>query len=448
MPPFDPPDVPLPTQWRHAAAEPQAAVPLAWWGSFGSEELARLEAEAQRNNADLRAAAARIAQAAAQTRAAGATLYPVVGASGSASRDGSFSRRIEARTSYGVSLDASYEVDLWGLNRAGVLAARAAEAATAFDRETIALTLAADLATTYLQYLALGDRIGVARDNLANARRVLELVETRLRLGAASPLEVAQQRGAVASIEAALPGLAQQRAQTLNALALLIGTPPQHVLIEADRLGSVRLPAVSAGLPSALLARRPDIRRAEADLVAANADIGAARAAFYPAIRLTAQGGYASASLSRLLDSASGTYGLVAALTAPIFEGGRLSAELERSRARYREFVEAYRGVVLASLRDVEDALAAAKFLAEVDQAEQEALAQARRAYEISELQFRAGAIDFLTLLVTQRSLFQSQDAVVQTQFARLTAAVGLYRALGGGWGGAPASPGWQPAAS
>ena len=445
IPPFWRPATAVPEGWRLAAADADAFPPADWWRGFGSAELTELVATAQRNNPDLLAAASRIAQAAALTRAAAAGLYPTLEGSGSASRTGGFTRDQPDRKSYQLALDAAYEIDLWGRNRAGVLAARAQEAATRFDRDAIALTLTADVATSYLQYLALGDRLETARANLANARRILELVEARQRLGATSALEVAQQRAAVAALEAALPELGRQQAQTLNALALLLGQAPQQARVAGGSLSEVTLPAVSPGLPSELLTRRPDIGRAEADLAAANADIGAARAAFFPTIRLTAGTGFASAALGSLFDPGGAFYDLAAGLVAPIFEGGRLSAELDRSRARYDELLHAYRGAVVAAFGDVEDALAAAKYLAEVEAAQRRAVAQNREAFRLAETQFRAGAIDFLTVLETQRSLFQAEDALLQTRLGRLSAAVGLFRALGGGWGAEAAPGGWRP---
>lgn len=441
IPDFEPPAVETPQSWMSAGAEaetrPAEPPPADWWRAFGNEELARLVERAQANSPDLAAAAARVAQASATRRAAASTLLPSVGGSASGSRSGqdldTFGTGAD-RVSWRGVIDASYEIDFWGRNRAGAIAAEASELASVFDRETVLLTLSSEVAAVWLQYLALEDRIDVAQASLDNARTVLELIETQVNLGAISPLELAQQRSNIAGIEATLSELRQQRARTLNALTLLLGEPPGDVAVASEGLSAVRLPTVEPGLPSALLARRPDIARAEAQLLAANADIGAARAAWFPSIGLTGQAGFGSTALASLFEPASALYTLAGSITAPIFSGGRLDAEYDRARARYDELVANYRGAVLAGFRDVEDALAGARYLAEVEAAQQEAAAQAAEAFRLAETQYRAGAVDFLTVLDAQRSLFSAEDALVRARLARLDAAVSLYRALGGGW--------------
>ncbi len=441
IPDYEPPVVEAAESWINAGAEIEARQaeppPADWWRAFGNEELARLVARAQANSPDLAAATARVAQASATRRAAASTLLPSIGGSASGSRSGqdfdTFGTSAD-RVSWRGVIDASYEIDFWGRNRAGAIAAEASELASAFDRDTVLLSLSAEVAATWLQYLAIEDRIDVAQANLDNARIVLELIETRVDLGAVSPLELAQQRSTIAGIEASLSELRQQRAQTLNALALLLGEPPGEIAVGSEGLSAVRLPVVQPGLPSELLTRRPDIARAEAQLLAANADIGAARAAYFPSIGLTGQAGFGSTALASLFEPASALYTLAGSITAPIFSGGRLDAEYDRARARYDELVANYRGAVLAGFRDVEDALAAARYLAEVEAAQQEAATQAAEAFRLAETQYRAGAVDFLTVLDAQRSLFSAEDALVRARLARLDAAVSLYRALGGGW--------------
>ena len=439
-----PPKVAVPTDWANggpdgamqadllpvAATEP--SVPAEWWEEFGSRELARLIAEARRNNPDLSASARRIAQGTARARAAGAGLYPTLEGSGGGSRR--WPGEGTARNSFQGGLDASYEIDLWGVNRANLDAAETLSLANAFDQAALSLSLDAEVATTYFQYLNLDDRLENARRILDIAERVLALVETQVRLGAASGLELAQQRGTVATLRANIPTLEQRRAETLNALAQLLGTTPGEVRIETAGLDGITLPTVAPGLPSELLARRPDIARAEAALSAARADLRAARAAMMPSIRLTGGGGYASDQLSTLFSPAGFLANLASGLAAPIFDGGRLSAQRDAAEAAADDAADAYRSAVIAAFRDVEDALAAAKYLAEIETAQRAALAEAERAYELAEIRYRAGSVDFLSLLEAQRSLFQQEDALEQTRLARLSAAVALYKALGGGW--------------
>ena len=453
-PPYERPATPLPTGWHEAPAQTDGTAlvpaiaddgvaypPAAWWQVFGDPELARLIATAQGNNHELKAAASRIAQAEARARAAGADLYPGLAGSSAGNRDGSGGSGLDP--SYRAGLQAEYEVDFWGKHRAAAESAEVAIEATRFDREAVALSLTAEVASTHFQQLALSDRLASARQQLEIARRVLDLVRAQAEWGAVSELRVAQQRNTVATLEATLPTLERQQAETRNALAVLLGLAPQELeLMPGGSLGALAVPPVEPGLPSALLHRRPDIRRAEADLVAANADVHAARAALFPSIRLTAGAGFASAALSSLFGVGGSFYNLVSGLTAPIFDAGRLRAGHELAKARQDELVHAYRSAVIAGFREVEDALAAAKYLSATESAQREALAQARRAYDLAEVQYRAGAVDFMTVLDAQRTLFQAEDTLLQTRLARLNASVALFKALGGGWSEPPPSAG------
>jgi NodT family efflux transporter outer membrane factor (OMF) lipoprotein len=226
----------------------------------------------------------------------------------------------------------------------------------------------------------------------------------------------------------------------MAALALLLGRNPQGFDLRARNLEGLTLPPVIAGIPSELLQRRPDIRSAEASLRASNLDIQAARAARFPSIALTADGGLASVALGSLFSPASMLYTLAASLAAPIFQGGRLEGQERLTQARYEELVETYRTAILSSFRDVDNALSG------VDQFRQqyaynfEARAQAREAYRLAELRYRAGTIDFLTVLITQREVLQAEDALVRSQLAHISALINLYAALGGGWTGASAT--------
>jgi multidrug efflux system outer membrane protein len=458
-PPYERPATPLPSAWSEAPPPADGAAlvaapgtddrvaypPSGWWLVFGDPELERLIATAQRNNYELKGAASRVVQAEAQARAAAAELYPSLAGSTSGDRDGRGGSGLEP--SYQAGLQAEYEADFWGRNRATADSAGAAIEATRFDRETVALSLTAEVATTHFRQLALSDRLASARQQLALARRVLDLVRAQADWGAVSELRVAQQRNTVATLEAVLPTLERQRAETRNALAVLLGLAPSELeLTPGGSLGAVAVPPVEPGLPAELLNRRPDIRRAEADLVAANADVHAARAALFPSIRLTGGAGFASAALSSLFNVGGSLYNLVSGLTAPIFDAGRLRAGHALAKARQDELVHGYQAAVLAGFREVEDALVAQKYLSETEAAEREALAQARRAYELAEVQYRAGAVDFMTVLDAQRTLFQAEDTLLQTRLARLNASVALFKALGGGWSEPPPEAESEPA--
>ncbi|MGE5548661.1 MAG: efflux transporter outer membrane subunit [Solirubrobacterales bacterium] len=451
MPELTMPELSLPVSWGNArpveAAAPAvpAEVPAAWWSSFGSEELDALEQAALAGNRDLAAAVARIEQAEAQLKVAGAPLLPTLSAdalgqvakrsvtSTSAFSSGRSAVGGGAARTYQGSLSASYEIDFWGKTSSAIAAARAGLDSSRFDRDTVAMTLTAGVASTWFQALALSDRVAVARRNLEIARATMELAERQAEFGKTSALEAAQQRANVAQIEAQLPALELQLAQAVDALAVLTGLAPSRLSLATRSLEGIAAPAVEAGLPSELLRRRPDLRRAEANLQAANANVGVARAQLFPSVELTAERGYASPYLVNLLDPAHIFWTLGASLTGTLFDNGKLSGNVDLAEARVREAAAGYQGAVLTALKDVEDNLAAVGYLAGQEEAQQRAVAAAREAQRLSDVRYREGAVDYLTVLEAQRTLLQTEDAAVQVRLARLNAAVGLFKALGGG---------------
>jgi NodT family efflux transporter outer membrane factor (OMF) lipoprotein len=432
---YDRPSVPTQAQWGTppGAASTAAPVTADWWQRFASPELDKLMAEALAANQDLAAAIARIDQARANTRIAGAPLLPSIDAAGSASGTRTrTSQRTRNSSSGQALLTASYEVDLWGKNAAGLESAKHALNATTFDRDALALVVQSEVASTYFDAVALKQRLAIARENLATARQVLKLVEIQMAQGAATALDLAQQRTAVATFEAQIPTLEQQLEVDQSSLAVLLGRAPGNTNVEMAKLDALTLPAIAAGQPADLLARRPDIAEAEANLRAANADIGVARAAFYPSLTLSA-----SAVISGLASSGASTAAsLVAGLVAPIFEGGQLEGQLDLTKARKQELVATYRQTVLTSFKEVEDALSSVETSAARVKSLQTAADQAREAFRLAQLSYGAGATDFLTVLDAQRTLLDNEDSLVQAQSDRLTAAAGLFKALGGGWAG------------
>lgn len=404
-----------------------------WWRGFGSAELDRLIAEARTNNPDLVQAAARILQAEAQARAAGSSLWPSLSlsANGDAQRARGDNVWVDG---YSARLGASYEVDFWGANAATRGAALASLAGSRFDRETVALTVTSGVATTYLQILSLRDRLAVARQNLAIAEDVLALVTAKVNAGAAGELDLAQQRTVVAQRRAALPPLEQSEREARATLALLLGRQATGFAVLAGSLAPVRVPAVVAGLPAELLNRRPDLAQAESRLVAADADIAAARAAFFPQVTLSAAMALQGAAFGDLFSLSDAGYSLGASILQTIFDGGRLAAQKDLAEAQKIELVEAYRAAVRAAFGDVEVALGAVDALERQGVLQDEVVTQARRALELSQIQYRAGAAELLTVLSAQQSLYSAEDQAAQIKLSRLSALVGLYRALGGGW--------------
>lgn len=419
------------------SASGDSALPAAdWWRGFGSDELSLLIASALTSSPDLAIAAERVRQAEAQVSIAGASLFPALSFSTSGSRrDTRGNSTIDsAGNTFNAALSASYELDLWGQNASAARSAEFALRASRFDRETVRLTLVTGVASAYFQILSLRGRLQTARENLAISERVFKVVDARARNGAASPLDVARQQSAVLSQRAALLPLELQERQTLFALAVLIGKPPQGFDAAGSMVLNLAVPGVTAGLPAQLLVRRPDLASAEAQLFAANANIAAARAALLPGIRLTGSAGIASTTLQALVNSPTVALSVGASLLQPIFDGGRLRAQVDVATSRERELVMRYRKAILAALTDVESALAAGKRTADQELLADQSRQQAEQALKIAEVRYREGADDLLVLLDAQRTLFQAQDQVAQIRLARLQAVIDLFKALGGGW--------------
>ncbi len=436
-PVFDTPA--LPAAWS-TSPDPQAgrgpkAVPAVadgWWRGFGSEALSGLVARAQAQSFDLAAAVARVRQAEASAHVAGSALWPALTASVEAKRSGRLVGHpdLEAPV-YGTELVASYEIDFWGRNRLASDAARASWRASGFDRDTVRLTLVASVASAWLQTVGLQERADIAEGNLANAERLLALVASRRRAGAATALEQAQQRGVVAAQRRTLAELRQQAVDGRITLGLLLGQAAP-VDVPLRRLAPLQLPAAGAGLPADLLARRPDVARAEARLAAAAAHVGAARAAMLPDFVLTAGIGSGGARWRRWLDSPF--YSLAAGLTAPIFDAGRLSASHALAEAQQQALLAGYQAAISAAVGDVEAALNTGAGLDAQAAAQVEELDQAQRAFLLAESRWRAGAETLLSLLDTQRTLYAAQNDAARLRQAQLVARVALFRALGGGW--------------
>ena len=439
-PDYSRPDVPVPQGWGASAAEQWPS--LDWWRGFGSPQLDTLMDEAGKANFDIKAASARVRQADAQAKISGASLLPSVQASIAPQRS-----RIPATSVsqskgaapvgtnlYNGVFAASYEVDFWGRNADSVAAAEASAKASRYDLETARLTVQADVANTTFSILALQDRLKVAKDNLAIAETVLDSIKARVAVGTAAGLDVAQQESVVAEQRAALPPLVQALRQNGVTLAILAGKLPEEVHLPEGSLEALHLPAVGPGLPSDLLDRRPDVRFAEAQLIAANANIKAAHAAIFPSVTLTAEGGLESLALANLLKPSSVLYSLAASAVQPIFEGGVLEGGIQLEEGRWDELVQDYRKAAVNAFGDVEDGLIAVEMTAQQEDAERVAVDTGRRAYEISQAQLFGGTVDIVVVLNTQRSLFQAQDLLVQAKLAHAQAVVGLFRALGGGW--------------
>ncbi len=394
------------------------------------------------DNFDIAIAMTRIRQADAQSRISSAALYPTLSGSTDASRAlrpgtvgskrGPFSESIGNTFSLGLS--ASYELDFWGKNRSTADAGRFAAEATRFDRDVVALTAVASVASTYFQVLAAQDRLRIARENIAAAERILNAIRARLAVGTATQLDIAQQESVVAQQKASVPALELSLRQAKVTLAVLLGETPAAVTIKGGSLNAIAVPAVRAGLPSQLLQRRPDIAEAEARLTSQEATLYAARAALYPSITLTGQGGLESAVLKNLLRPDAAFASAAAGLVQPILDGGNLRARVELERGTADELIATYRKTIVSAFADVENALIAIQENTRHERLQAETVASARRAYAITEQRLREGTIDIVTLLNIQQTLFQAQDQLSQVKLQKLISYFDLFKALGGGW--------------
>ncbi|CAI8896595.1 outer membrane protein, multidrug efflux system [Pseudomonas sp. IT-P12] len=431
-----------PAEWQSPHTKDAARSNAQWWTRFGSPELDRLIEQARAGSFDLAAAVARVRQAQAGTVIAGASQLPDLKAAANANRQkllrGNGYNQLDADSDnkavdyFDASLTASYEIDFWGGKRAARDSARFGLQASEFDQATVELTLLSGVASRYAQTLSLHEQRRIAELNLANAQRVLNLVQTRFDSGSATALELAQQKSLVAAQQRQLPTVQQQAMDARISLAALLGRPVQDLAPLQETFERLQWPTIDSGVPSDLLSRRPDIARAEAQLAAAQADVRVARAAMLPAVTLSANFGSGANTAADVLRSPF--YNLTAGLVAPIFNNGRLGAERDKASARQQELLENYRASIVDGFADVEKALNSIRGLDEQRQWQGEELAQAQTAFNIAQSRYQAGAEDLLTVLETQRTLYAAQDLNVQLRLSRLQASIALYKALGGGW--------------
>ena len=446
-PEYTAPASPVPQALPSSGVEAPTPIDVGWRSFFVEPRLRGTIELALANNRDLRVAALNIERARAQYGIARAGLFPTVeaGASGSRSRTpGSLSTSGEARIGSQYSADlglTSYEIDLFGRVRNLGESALQSYFQTEETRRSTQISLIASVATAWLQLAADEQRLLLARNTLESQRKSFDLVERSHRLGAQSGLALAQARSTVDAARADAAAFDSQVEQDRNALALLVGAMPPADLLPAAPASDTAAPATAAqllvpppDLPSSVLQRRPDVRAAEHALRASNADIGAARAAFFPRIALTASAGTASSTLSGLFAGGSKAWSFAPSISVPIFDGGANRANLRVAEAQQKIQIATYEKTVQTAFREVADALAERRTLAERLDAQRSLLGATSRSFELSQSLFRSGASSYLDVLDAQRAFYAAQQTLIGLQLTEQTNRLTIYKTLGGGW--------------
>lgn len=448
-PDYQRPELSTPTQFKQSEGWTQAAPGDAlergaWWQLYGDGELNALVERLNVSNQNLAASAAQYRQARALVRGARSAFYPSLSSSAAASRSGqgtgsqgsssaTGSNAAGVSNSYELGLSAAWELDIWGKLRRSLESSRAGYEASAADLAALQLSLQAELVQNYLQLRVLDDQQRLLDATVAAYARSLKLTENQYNAGIVPKSDVSQAQTQLKSTQAQAIDLKWQRAQLEHAIAVLIGVPPSELSI-AVREALPSLPEIPVALPSQLLERRPDVAAAERRVIAANAEIGVAEAAWYPDLRLSASGGYRGSSFADWIDLPNRFWSLGPQLALTLFDGGARSAELERSEAVHEQTVAQYRQAVLDSFREVEDYLVQLRVLEQEAVVQQQALDAARESLRLIENQYRAGSVDFNSVVNVQATALSNERTNLSLLGSRLTASVQLIAALGGGW--------------
>jgi outer membrane protein, multidrug efflux system len=436
------PSVAVPSAYRGLTPEAakNEAASLAdqkWWQVFEDEQLQALIREALQGNYDVRIAASRILQAQAQLGITRADQFPTANISGSGvnQRTAALGPFPAFGTTYGqLTASAAWNLDFWGRYRRATEAARANLLATDWARQQVVATLVSSVASGYFQLRELDSELEIAQGTLASRKQSLDLTKQLTEHGIDTMLDQRQAEQLVFTAAAQVPDLERQIEQQENAISLLLGRNPGPITRGRKLTEQPHAPEVPAGIPSALLERRADIRQAEQSLVAANAQIGVARSAYFPQISLTGSAGFQSTELSNLFSGPGGLWTLTGAVTQPIFQGGRIKNNFRLAQAQQQQAVLTYQQTIQGAFRDVSNALIAYRKNRETRTQQEQLTASAQDAARLSEMRFKAGATAYLEVLTNETNYFSDELALVQAQFNELQALVQLYQALGGGW--------------
>ena len=435
------PPVDVPGAYRYEVAEARDTVNTAWWQQFQDPVLDGLIAEALAHNLSVQIAAANVEQAAAVLTQARAPLYPQVNAGATGARErGSEAGAVpipaivpNPQTSYQVLAGASWEIDLWGRIRRLSEAARAQMLATEEARRGVILSLVTSVANGYLQLRALDEQLVIAMRTKEAYAESVTLFELQFKYGLKSRMTVEQARTQYETAAALVPQIETQIAQTENALSILLGRNPSPIP-RGRAIGALVLPVVPAGVPSEVLERRPDIRQAEQKLVAANAQIGAAKALHFPTISLTGAYGTASKQLDDLFTGPSRLWSYAGSVAGPIFAGGAISAQVRQTEAARKAAELGYLAAIQSAFADVEDALVSRQKLAEQLAAQGRLVAASREYARLARLQFDGGVTPYVTVLQAEQQLFPAELNEAQLRASLFASTVNVYKAMGGGW--------------
>ncbi len=452
-PDYKRPEAAAPAQYKELAgwreAQPRDAVPRGpWWTLFEDAELDALMKRVELSNQSIRAAEARVREARAVADQARAGLFPTLGAGASATRSKSPSLANApslargAVNTFNASLNAGWELDIWGKVRRSIESGEASWQASAGDLEAARLSVRASLAQNYFALRVAAGTQKLLEDTVAAYQRSLELTRNRYAAGVVARVDVVQAEVQLKSAQAQLVDIGVDRAQLEHAVALLLGVAPAEFSLAPAPITDMKMPAIPIGMPSQLLERRPDIAAAERGMAAANAQIGVAKAAYFPTLTLSGVTGFRGSSTSTLFSVPSRLWSLGATASQPLFDGGLRRAVTAEKAAAYDAEVANYRQTVLTGFQEVEDNLAALRILEEEAQIQDEVVRGARHALELTVNQYQAGVVSYLNVIAAQATALTNERAAAAILGRRLTAATALIKALGGGWSAAelPAS--------
>jgi multidrug efflux system outer membrane protein len=408
-----------------------------WWEVFQDEELRNLIRTALKNNYDVRIAATRVLEAQAQLGITRADQYPTLGVGGAVADQRS--PKIGPIPSYEVSLgqvtaSAAWNLDFWGRYRRATESARATLLANEWARKQVMATLVANVATSYFQLRQLDLELEISQRTLGSRSESLKLTQTLEQHGISSLLDVRQSEQLVYTAAEEVPDFERQIALQENTISILLGKNPGDISRGLKLTEQPHAPEVPAGLPSALLERRPDIREAEQNLIAANAQIGVARSAYFPQISITGSAGFETPALTNLFTGPAGVWNFGASLTQPIFEGGRIKSNVRFAEAQHEQLLLTYQQAIQGAFRDVANGLVAYRKNREFRIQQEQLLKSAQDAARLSEVRFKAGTTDYLEVLTNETNSFTAELGLAQAQGNELIALVQLYQALGGGW--------------